>query len=477
MPSYLRQKIIAIGFSLLLFLGWYGLSLYMTIDTDFGWHYRCGQEFIDTGKWCHVNHYSYLFPNYYWGYSTLIYDVILVLIYKLAGFIGVMHFGAFIMALFYLLMYKRYGKSVLVSFWIFLLGALATLEGGFRAQVFTLAFAGLFWVLLPLNNLTKRKELLHNLAIVGLFTIWANTHPGVVLFVAIYGLFCTLKIISRKYNYLGFALLAVLASLLTPQGLSLYMEALFHYQTDLSKLIVEWTRPTVFDRTLIIFSAALAGILIASQFRALRFKSVFLGLILLLMTILTLNAQRQIPLYTLLLLIIVEEFSLVERILRWLRLRESLVTQTMTIILLSLSFLNWQHVGVVRNRLEWYCKYAFVQLPCQAVHKVTNLGERLFTAYEWGGFLIWQRPEVKVYVDGRMPAWRTPSGESPYTTYLNVIQAKKGWNESLKKSGTDALLIPAKSYLDLAIEASSSGWIENYRDSMSVYYSRDKSTL
>jgi len=31
---------------------------------------------------------------------------------------------------------------------------------------------------------------------------------------------------------------------------------------------------------------------------------------------------------------------------------------------------------------------------------------RIFSEYDWGGYLIWKAPMLKVFIDGRMPSWR-----------------------------------------------------------------------
>ena len=96
----------------------------------------------------------------------------------------------------------------------------------------------------------------------------------------------------------------------------------------------------------------------------------------------------------------------------------------------------------------------------------------VFSAFEWGGFLIWQLPASKVFVDGRTPAWTSPLGESPYTTYLKIIQAQAGWSQILDQYHTDYLLIPQGSFLDLLLQkdAASYKYKEEYRDNLAAVY-------
>jgi len=88
-----------------------------------------------------------------------------------------------------------------------------------------------------------------------------------------------------------------------------------------------------------------------------------------------------------------------------------------------------------------YCQNSEVQLPCRAIEKMKDKTGNVFNTYEWGGFLIWQLPNTKVFADGRMPAWQDEQGRYPYAVFLNIIQAQPGWDEELKKYGTDYLLI------------------------------------
>ena len=48
--------------------------------------------------------------------------------------------------------------------------------------------------------------------------------------------------------------------------------------------------------------------------------------------------------------------------------------------------------------------------PIEAVRWIRThrdeVGTRLYHDYGHGGFLLWQLPDVKIFIDGRMPAWR-----------------------------------------------------------------------
>src|SRR3989338_4417232 len=65
-------------------------------DTDFGWHYRCGEEFITQGKLCLQNEYAYFLPDYKWANPNFIYDISLAKVFDHFGFVGVSILGSVI---------------------------------------------------------------------------------------------------------------------------------------------------------------------------------------------------------------------------------------------------------------------------------------------------------------------------------------------------------------------------------------------
>ena len=123
-----------------------------------------------------------------------------------------------------------------------------------------------------------------------------------------------------------------------------------------------------------------------------------------------------------------------------------------------------------------YCQKGLTIYPCQAIKDYPQLSGNIYAMYEWGGFLIWQKPDIKVFVDGRMPAWKDENGKSPYQVFLDIIQTQSGWNEKLNKWKTDYLLITNGSYLDLLLKngVNKYNWLEVYRDDTAVIYKNIK---
>ena len=66
-----------------------------------------------------------------------------------------------------------------------------------------------------------------------------------------------------------------------------------------------------------------------------------------------------------------------------------------------------------------------IHYPVHAISylKANPCKGNLFNSYNFGGFLIWQLPNTKVYIDGRMPSWRY-EGKDYMATYNQVLTEK-----------------------------------------------------
>jgi hypothetical protein len=183
---------------------------------------------------------------------------------------------------------------------------------------------------------------------------------------------------------------------------------------------------------------------------------------------LTLKANRNLPLfYTVAFYTLINEIKI--NVKQFLSLTISLLISSLLFIAIiqipkTISFdTNWEEICNTTTITPY---------PYTALKKYQQLSGNVFANYEWGGFLIWQKPNIKVFVDGRMSAWRAPDKTYPYQTYLEIIQTKNNWNEKLKKLKTNYLLIGTGTYLDLLLQKENTkyGWKEKYRDQNSVIY-------
>jgi hypothetical protein len=89
---------------------------------------------------------------------------------------------------------------------------------------------------------------------------------------------------------------------------------------------------------------------------------------------------------------------------------------------------------------------------------------RIFNEYNWGGYLIWTDPLLKVFVDGRTDLY----GDEILGEWIQIIQAAPGWENLLDQWQVDWVMIdPTR---PLAKGLAGLGWREVYRDGQAVIF-------
>lgn len=454
--------------TVLFFLSVFLVFFQAPVDTDLGWHLRYGNYFLSHGRPLMENTISVLMAGWRWPNSYILYQPLVAFVYNVFGFWGLSALNGLLFTVTFYFIYLFFDRSLLktvVTFFIFLLGGWSILRHGLRSQMMAFFFLAVLFYLLKHQISWWRRALL----IFGLFALWGNFHGSFPLGIVVVVLWELFKFIDAKkageiWHFCIYGLAALCGPLLNPYGVGNYRNVLYHFQTPLRDLIAEWVPATGVPGTVsvtifLIYLVFLAG---RRAWRANFFWLVLGGFVL----FMALGAQRNLPLY-----------SLVQGI----GLAFLLKTEGKRIFVggLIIGFFGLS-LGIVLPRTirlnsYWvnYCDEGIMRYPRRAVAfaREQGLEGRVFNTYGWGGFLAWQMPETKIFVDGRMPAWPHPSGKSPYTIFLEILQARPGYQESLKRYKIDWLLIREGTFLDLALnQEKDSAWDEVYRDDLAVIY-------
>jgi hypothetical protein len=106
------------------------------------------------------------------------------------------------------------------------------------------------------------------------------------------------------------------------------------------------------------------------------------------------------------------------------------------------------------------------EYPIEAVAWVkahrSETGQRLYNDYGYGGFLLWWMPGEKIFIDGRMPAWRI--GERAiFSDYVTMNGGGRAALDLLEKYGVDWALMQRNSPLAATV-AEDRAWREIYVD-------------
>jgi len=448
------------------------LFIIPTTDPDFGWHLRYGQDFLQTGQLHLQNNYSYFLPNYLWGYSTFIYDALLAIIFKYAGFFGVALALGILMLLLSALFfwYFRKSRTVPISIILFVILTFSIFKLGFRPQILALLF--FLAILILIKGIYKQpSSLILHLAIWLLIVLWVNTHPSFILGVFFYALFCIFQIAQKNYRFLLPFFIVWFVPFINFFKGRVYLELFNHYRTDLSTLIAEWTAPADWIKIFILVSFILTAASLFKHKRKWFALNIYFLSCLFVLAILAVDAKRHVPLYALLLIFVWEDRQLLNKFLTSLKMPIRLLNLSITVLLVLGAVGSIQELSQIKDYHYWYTTHTPVKLPYQPAKIIPSHIRHLYTMYEWGGYLIWQVPNTKVFVDGRMPAWITKSGKSPYTIYLEIIQARSGWEKTLNTYRTDAIFIKEGTFLDLElVKTKNPNWQPLYRQNGAVLY-------
>lgn len=280
------KKIITILFLLSVFV----LGFLPVKDTDFGWHYRCGNQFLTTGKLCLTNEFSYFLPNYKAYYTGHLYDIILAFVYNHGGFLAVSILGAllFLLSAFVFLYLIRADLIVkIVAFFSVFFLSYSIFDLGLRPQIISY----LFFLILLLILSQKNKKALYFLPV--LFLIWVNTHIGFFVGLIVLCFFIFEKKPLSTGKFIGIILVSFIATLINPFGIHVYKEILNHAFAPLQTMIAEWVAPPLWETAVIVFCGAVDLIIIWKK----KPFSLFHCLLLIFFGLLALKAVRNLPFF------------------------------------------------------------------------------------------------------------------------------------------------------------------------------------
>ena len=99
-----------------------------------------------------------------------------------------------------------------------------------------------------------------------------------------------------------------------------------------------------------------------------------------------------------------------------------------------------------------------------------EVGRRLYNDYGYGGFLLWWMPEEKIFIDGRMPAWRI-GDRTIFYDYVTISSGARAARDLLLKYRVDWALIQRDSQLAAMLNGDPA-WRQIYEDAKVVIMRR-----
>ena len=486
------KQIFIIAFYLLFFLLLLKNSLGY-LDPDFGWHLKAGEEVVKTRQINRINHYNYILEeNNTWVNHEWMSDAIIFLIYNNSSYFFLSTLFALIFCLilgtahhFIVKNFTLEKKSIIIILPILLLGLIACQPSlGVRVQQLTVLFLLLELIIIYKfenesleNNKKSWKKLIPLPIIIGL---WANIHGGFLLGVFILYFYLAIKIaeliifnlrnkyffinkISSFFNFnkklkarelkmfLYFAVTSSLFTLINPYGLELFDFLSSYKNNAYLKIIGEWLPQ--YQEPFLYWQILYIGIIIASLLVSfLMYKnkkeinSLWQFFLIFLFITMAIKSRRHFPLLFISSLPFLSVFIYdeIKEVIKNLKIGKT-ITDTFIKLYFSLLFLFVFlllsiNIKIIKNPFTYYCK----EYPCQALEFLKGQAEinnaRIFNSYGWGGYLIHQWPEKKIFIDGRLPQVKI-NNHSYLEEYLLFFKDEQIIREKIKEYQLELFII------------------------------------
>lgn len=453
-------------------------------DGDLARHLRLGQIMLDQHALLRQDVFSFTkagqpFLAFEYG-SELIYATA----YKAAGLAGVAVLAGLVLALTYALVARyliRRGGDPLLAYLVSMAAAvLSAAHWLARPHLFTMLFVV---ILLELLERTDRRSLL---SYAGLFLVWANLHGGFSFGCILVALYAVGEAIegrlssdppmwyARARHHATALGVALAASLVNPNGPRLLAHVLgFFGNSAILRQTQEFMSPDFHTINGKLFLLALLGIMTALAWSRRR-PPVPVLLVLLATIAFALVSQRNVELFALTALPLVALHLDAEwRALPALRGAKAVfqrehagryagvgaATVAVLLALLAVAGGTVGGVAVVPSRFD---EGAF---PVRAVAegRRAGLNGRMFSNFIWGGYLMHEWPEQRVFIDGGTDHY----GEKLFNQYIQVWNLDPGWREVLRRWNISLALLPPGSRLADELKRDQ-GWRVWYCDSTAV---------
>jgi hypothetical protein len=461
-------------------------------DGDLGRHLRVG-EYILANGWLRTDVFSFTkFGQPFVGYEWLS-EVLFALVYRIGGLplvavaCGLLIAGTY--ALVVALLLRRGVDPLLAYLTGFVAAILGSLHWLARPHLFTLLGVLIVMGLLEPREPGGRRPLWF---FVALFALWANLHGGFLFGLVLIALYLLGSLAEalvadtererwlRTARYYGMALgLAAVGTLINPYGPRLLWHIIAWFRNS---YVIDHTHEYLSPNFHLLSGKLTLGVLLL-LFTALalsRRRPPFPRLLVILATIAAaLIYQRNIPLLALTALPVLalhldpEWRALPDwRGIRGTFQRESpgrktgawSVAVTVVLLLLSVSASPFARMQVIPG--DWHPGI----FPVEATAKARRAGltGRIYNEFFWGGYLLKEWPEQRVFIDGQTDFY----GDDLMRQHARIHVLDPGWRELLRRWEIDLVLMPSRERLphELARDPSWRIW---HCDSTAVILRRD----
>jgi hypothetical protein len=466
-----------------------------TADPDLWGHVLYGRDFLQTGHLMRTEPYSWTAPSHEWVNHEILAEAAMALSFRALGGTGLLllkiaaGLATFFIAL--SIATKRMDEKTRLMAWA--LGAVAVVEISFgfaaRPQIFTaLALAMALWILRQVHR-GKRGWAL---ALPPLFALWINTHGGVlagIIVLVTAAAATTSEGVLKKFapDFIGssiekqamsktglwlwlFTILSALALLANPYGVGL-IRWLVGSVLWLRPEISEWN-PALpgWDHAAFFFCVALAAVAFVFSRRPRQLWEIA---VIILLAAMALRSVRNTPLFCIAALAFVPP-HLADVLNRFKehfrRLTESgrhpAGQKIFAVLLLFPSAGSIAATITLHKERAWTMEVPRRQYPVAALQFIQQheLHGNLLAFFDWGEMCLWELPDSRVSIDGRLDTCYPLDVINAHWKFYN---AKPFDSAALDVNRADVALLPSNLAGALAL-TKQYGWHAVYYDNLAV---------
>ncbi len=460
-------------------------SIHFPTDPDLGWHLKYGEYFFKYGKVLRNNIFSQLMPDFKWANTSWGTDLISYFTFNNFGFFGLTILGALTITLTFYFFSKGaklsfFEESLIFPIITYFMHPLNSIS--FRGQLLSLLFLGILLYLL--STYPKKKAIL---IIPLLFLFWSNIHGQFLIGLLLFFGWTFVKLLNNHFflkvnlketlsegKFLGFILfLSTLFTLINPFGIETYRDALYHFINPDLKLIAEYLPfndlSTPWWNLIIVATLAFWGIIILLAGNKFIKKIPETSIFWVIYT-LSLFVRR----YSWMMFYL--SIPLLKPIVQFLEPNQKKYQYISgsIILFLAITFVVFSKFPFSQYyNFSWnkYCSINYCSTKAADFVIGNKINQReLLTMYNWGGWIIWNYPEIKPTIDGRMHLWKDKKGYSGFVDYYEYEQNLKDIDESNYNA---VLMSPEKHVYKKLLKLTKEGkWKLVYEDDYSGVFVR-----
>lgn len=450
-------------------------------DPDMWWHLRLGREMVEGGKIIFNDTFSFSLPNYEFVNHSWLLDILTFYLYEIFGLLGVnLVYGGFTVAGFwfiYLLLKKVIKKKELAL--LFPLFAIYITEFiSLRAHSFSFFGISFLWYFLTSLGEENKESNKRIWLLPVLFLTWANMHGGFILGLLVWGLWILFGIVGKivsvkRLNMSGdgkkqilFLFLSALITFINPYGTGVWKFAFDLFRNNASSVFnSDWvpllssrlgTESSMMRWAILIFG--LIALLSGKKYLRKKLVAFIFGI----MTLYSIRyALVFLILITPLLFLWLEEMiSKFGKKISW-----KILAAVSVLVVFVVMFNNVAKMICAYGSNECYGKMGNFPYESVKYFQENNLQGNIFNFYTWGGYLEWQLPDNKYFIDGRMDSFYV-GDESFLSEFAMIVELKDGWRETFEKYDVDYVLLPKE--MKIVDELEKMGWKKVFEGNVEV---------